>query len=249
MPNFPFLKQETFNLRVQETFIGNKCEMFIPSYFFNKSNPDIAIAKELGDRVQTMGWFWFLIDGRDWYELQLPLRFEFQFTEADKRKLKIRPNLPEDTYNVYTLKHGDAFVYDILHKKDLDDLKKDFIGKIVEGAKLPPTTAYSDAFKIFLKAMQATETKNLGLSAVSLEIMLSEMFRNKRNMREPFRKVYNGNNEYSYQMVRITKIPELNSTFTSLIGEDVNNQLVSSVLRHREGAKEKESPIEKIIKF
>ena len=99
MPNFPFLKQETFNLRVQETFIGNKCEMFIPSYFFNKSNPDIAIAKELGDRVQTMGLFWFLIDGKDWYELQLPLRFEFQFTEADKRKLKIRPNLPEDTYN------------------------------------------------------------------------------------------------------------------------------------------------------
>ena len=80
--------------------------------------------------------FWFNVDGA-WYELQLPLKFEFQFSETDKRTLKIKPEFPEETYNVYILKRNDAFVYDVLHKKDLDDLKRDFIGKMIENAKLP----------------------------------------------------------------------------------------------------------------
>ena len=72
---FSFLKKETFGLRTQETFIGNTCDIYIPSYYINTANPDIAIAKELGDRVETMGLFCFLIDKKDWYELQLPLKF------------------------------------------------------------------------------------------------------------------------------------------------------------------------------
>ena len=247
--DFPFLKKDTYGLRTQETFIGNTCEIFIPSNYINTSNPDIAIAKELGDRVETMGLFWFLIDGKDWYELQLPLKFEFQFSETKKETRKLQPHLPEEIYNVYILKRGDAFVYDILHKKDLDDLKKTFIGKILENGKMPSTTAYSDAFNILIKAMLATEFTSLGVSSVSLEFLVSELFRNKKNLREPFRKTYNGKNEYEYKMVRITKVPELNSTFTSLIGEDINNQLVASILRKREGTPDRESPVEKIIKY
>lgn len=246
--NFPFLKKETFGLRTQETFVGTKAEIYLPSYFFNKAKPQIAIAKELGDFIETIGLFYFKVDG-ELYELQLPLKFQFQFSETDKKVMKLKPEFPEIEYNIFILKNGDAFVYDILHKKDLDDLKKDFIGKIIENAKLPPTTSYTDAYKIFLQAMLATEFTSLGISAVSIEFMISELFRNKKNLREPFRKAYNGHNEYDYRMVRITKLPELNSTFTSLIGEDVNNQIVASVLRKREGAKERESPIEQIIKF
>lgn len=245
---FPFLKKETFGLRTQETFIGNRCEIYLPAYFFNKSKPEIAIAKELGDRVNTMGLFWFKVDGQ-LYELQLPLKFEFQFSETDKKKFRIKPELPENEYNIYILKNGDAFIYEVLHKKDLDDLKKDFIGKMIENAKLPDTIPYDECLNIFLKAMQASEIDDLGISSVSIEFMLSEMYRNKRNMRQPFRMVFNGNNKFDYKMVRITKLPELNSTFTSLIGEDINNQLVSSILRKREGAVERETPIEKIIKY
>lgn len=114
---------------------------------------------------------------------------------------------------------------------------------------MPPTVAYEDVYNIFLKALEATDYPNLGLSSVSIELMLSEMFRTKGNLRQPFRLSYNGRNSYNYKMIRITKLPELNSTFTSLIGEDVNNQLISSILRKREGAEERESPIEEVIKY
>lgn len=34
-----FLKEETFGLRTQETFIGNTCEIYIPADYFNKAKP------------------------------------------------------------------------------------------------------------------------------------------------------------------------------------------------------------------
>lgn len=242
----PFLKQETFGLRTQETFIGKRCEIYLPVNYFNK-NDDDAIAAEIGDKVRTTGLFWYNVDGK-LYELQLPLKFEFKFSSSEKRRFKIKPYLPEEEYKVYVLEYGDAFVYDILHKKDIDDFAKGFLKKIIENAKLPKTTAYSDAFNIFLSAMQSTGVTNLGVSSVSLELLLSEMFRNKSNLKEPFRIAYTGN-EYGYRMIRITKIPEQNSTFTSLIGEDVQNQLVASILRKREGAPDRKSPVEEVIKY
>lgn len=242
----PFLKQETFGLRTQETFIGKKCEIYLPKNYFNK-NDESAIASEIGDKVRTMGLFWFNVDGT-LYELQLPLKFEFKFSSSERRKTKLKPEFPEDEYMVYTLEYGDAFIYDILHKKDLDDFAKGFIQKIIENAKIPSTTAYSDTFNIFLSAMQATGLTDLGVSAVSIEFLLSEMFRNKRMLKEPFRQAYKGN-EYDYRMVRITKLPELNSTFTSLIGADVQTQLVASILRKREGSPDRTSPVEEVIKY
>ena len=54
-----------FPKTLEEHRLLGSCEIFIPNYI-NTSNPDIAIAKELGDRVETMGLFWFLVDGKDW---------------------------------------------------------------------------------------------------------------------------------------------------------------------------------------
>jgi len=247
MAVYNFLKEETFGLRKQVTFSGNKCEMYIPAYFIDKSNPN-PIAEELGDRVKSIGLFWFRVDGRDWYELQFPLKFQFQYSEKSKASIRIKPEMPQEDYIVYTLHNNDAFVYDKLHKKDLDDLKLDFIGKILENAKMPKTIKYNDSFNIFINAMSASETNSLGISSVSIELLLSEMYRNKKNLHEPFRLAYNGKNDYDYRLVRIVKLPGLNSTFTSIIGEDINNQLVSSILRKREGIADRPSPIEEIIK-
>lgn len=244
--SLPFLKKETFGLRTQETFIGKRCEIYLPKNYFNKNDED-AIAVEIGDKVRTTGLFWFNIDGQ-LYELQLPLKFEFKFSSIEKRKFKIKPNLPEEDYMVYILEYGDPFVYDILHKKDLDDFVKGFIKKLIENAKLPQTTSYSDTVNIFLSAMQATGVTELGISSTSIEMMLSEMFRDRKNLKKPYRLTYNGN-EYGYRMIRITKIPEQNSTFTSLIGEDIQNQLVASILRQREGSVERPSPVEQVIKY
>lgn len=244
--NFSFLKEESFDLRKQETFVGNTCEIYLPSYFFSK-NDNNTLANDLGTRISTIGIFYFKVDGK-LYHLELPVRFEFTFTSIEKKRMKIKSNFPEIEYYIYTLKNGDAFVYDILHKKDTGDLKF-YINKLVEGAALPYDVPYEKALPIFLEAMKITEITNLNITSVSIEFLLSEIYRSKRNMQQPFRLEYNGHNSFDFKMVRLQKIPQLNSTFTGITGEDINTQLVSAIVKTRENVQDKETPIEKIIKY
>lgn len=245
---FTFLKRETIDSRTQETFTGNKCEIYIPESFFNKGDKG-AFATELGTRIESVGLFWFKVNGTEWYEMQLPIKIQFEFDSYYKVHTKIKPEMPDDDYIVYTLVNGQAFIYDVLHKKDVDDLRITFVNKLIENGKLPATLSYKDSFNVFMNAITASGDWGIGVSAVSLEILLSELYRDKKNLNKAFRKVYNGKNEYGFKMIRIIKLPEINSTFTSLIGEDINNQLVASILRSRENKEEKISPIEKIIKY
>ena len=126
------------------------------------------------------------------------------------------------------------------------------MNKLIENAKMPPYISYEDALPIYMNAMIASDTKGLGVDAVTIEFILSGLYRSKKQMRDPFRLAYNGHNEFDYKRVRINKIPQLTSTFTAISGEDIDTQLVSSILNTRDpstNGEEVESPMEKIIKY
>ena len=240
---FNFLKEETFGLRTQKTFIGNTCKMYIPDYFFKD-----GIAADLGNRIESMGIFVFSVDG-ELYDLCMPIKFQFEYRESEKVTKKLTPDMPEIEFMVFTLKRGDAFIYDTNHKQNVDDIKADFIDKLIEKAKMPPTVKYEDMLQTMLNALVATNYINLGVSGIAYEFILSTLCRSRKSMNTPFRQAYDGKNSYGYRMSRITKIPELESTFTGITGEDINHQLVSGVLKSRNKVEEKESPIEKMIKY
>lgn len=242
---FTFLKTETKGNRTQETFVGNKCEIYIPSYYIDKSDNN-PIAREIGNTIETVGIFWFNVDGK-WYELTNPTKMQFEFSSVKKERRKLNPEMNEMEFMVYTLNRGDAFLYNVLQKISLDEFKF-FLNKMIEGGKLPEFVPYDKIYSTFRQAMISANTGGIGVSAVSIEIMLSELYRNRHKLSEPFRISYNGSNKYKYKAVRITKIPELNSTFTGIMGEDINNQLISAVVRTREGHLEKEAPLERIIR-
>ena len=82
---FPFLKEEQISLRTQLTFTGKKCEIYLPRYFLDKTG-ETTIASEMGDRIETVGMYWFNVEGK-WYELQLPIKkIQFRFSEVRKEK-------------------------------------------------------------------------------------------------------------------------------------------------------------------
>ena len=246
--SLPFLKRETKGSRTQETFTGTKCEIYIPESYFNKGDKN-AFAIEMGSRIETIGLFWFKVNGTDWYELQLPVKIQFEFDSSKKVHTKLQPGMKDDDFVVFTVLKDQAFIYDVLHKKDVDDLRITFMNRMIENGRLPSTLSYEDSFEVFMNAIIATGGWDLDMSSVSLELLLSELYRDSKNLHRPFRKAYNGHNGYDFKMVRIIKLPEINSTFTSLIGEDISNQLIASVVRSREKINEKSSPVEKIIKY
>jgi len=244
---YAFLKEETKKLRTQLTFTGSSMEIFIPTYFLDKNE---NMAAFMGNKVQSIGIFWFKV-GDSYYELQLPVKIMFEFQSQEKKKLKLKPGMPSTEYTVFKLKTGDAFVYDVNQKQNTADLNW-FISKLIEGAKLPPTVAYDEVFNLFSKALEITNINDkLGVPFLTIEFILSELFRQKRNTSIPFRLAYDGKrlSPYAYKMLRITKIPESNSVFTGILGEDLKQQLVSAVLRNRKNVKDRVSPMEKILRY
>jgi hypothetical protein len=242
----PFLREEKINLRTQVTFTGSKMEIYLPSYFLE----DGTMGAIIGRRVETIGLFWFSVNEK-FYEMQVPVKMSFEFSERTKKNMRLQNGMPIINYDIFELENGDAFVYDVMYKQSIDDIGF-FLSKMIEGGKMPPTISYEEILGVFLKALEVTKiNEKFGVGAVTLEFILSELYRDKKNNSDPFRLVYDGKrvSPYDYKMVRIVKVPEMNSTFTGLTGEDINQQLISAILRNREGRDERISPIEKIIKY
>lgn len=243
----PFLREEKRDLRTQVTFTGSKMEVYLPSYYLESGE---AMAAIVGRRVECIGMFWFSVSGK-FYELQVPVKISFEFSDRESVRKRLQNGMPELDYDVFVLNNGDAFVYDVNHKEAIDDIIF-FIQKLVEGAKLPPTLSYEEVMDVYLKALEVTKINTkLGVNSVTLEFIMSELYRDRRNLSKPFRLSYNGKSvgPYDYRMLRIVKVPENNSVFTGITGEDTDQQLISAVLRTREGKAERPSPIEEIIKY
>jgi hypothetical protein len=242
----PFLREEKIDLRTQVTFTGSKMEIYLPSYFLE----DGTMGAIIGRRVETIGLFWFSVNEK-FYEMQVPVRMSFEFSDRRKKNMRLQNGMPIINYDIFTLENGDAFVYDVMYKQSIDDIGF-FLSKMIEGGKMPPTISYEEILGVFLKALEVTKiNEKFGVGSVTLEFILSELYRDKRNNSDPFRLAYDGKrvSPYDYKMVRIVKVPEMNSTFTGLTGEDINQQLIAAILRNREGRDERISPIEKIIKY
>lgn len=246
--NLPFLKTEKFGTRTQTTFVGDELKIYLPSYYLDA---DSHMASIIGEFIESIGLFWFKTENK-YYEVMLPIKFRFSFSGREKFKGKLKPELPDIDYDVFILKRGDAFVYDCNHKQGIADVEF-VVRTLLDGGKIPITFKYSESINMVLKTFVITELYGkLGVPSLTYELTLSELYRNKKNVFEPFRKLISKSNsvsEYDYKMVKLTKIPELTSVFTGLAGEDSSHQIASAILRTREKKQDIVSPIEKIIKY
>lgn len=250
----PFFKEEVFDLRHQLTFVGDKLYIYIPSYYLDKTSATSTMASVIGENIETIGLFWFKTNNK-FYELTLPLKFIFTYSEEESFSGKLRPELPDMKYSVFILHKGDAFCYDLNHRENIQDIMF-FMNKLIENGKMPPTIKYSESLQVLLKALEATGSGGLGVGGFTYELLLSELYRNKHKMTDPYRLYLNEHpdKQYDYKMIRVTKIPELASSFTGLLGEDNAQQIVSAVVNGRlrekgEIGEESISPVEKLIKY
>ena len=243
---FNFLKEEVFGLRSQLTFTGKEMEIYLPSYYLTN---EPALSNIIGEFIETMGIFLFKVDGK-LYEINLPIRFKFAYSDRKKWNGKLTPDLKAQDYDVFVLNTGDAFCYDRNHRENLQDIMF-FMNTLIEGGKMPDIIGYDQILNLIHQAFDITKSGDMGLSSVSYELLLSELYRSRNNINTPYRKYINDHpgKNYDYKMIKLTKIPETTSNFLSLIGEDINHQIVSAIYNTRTGRKDKESPAEKLLKL
>lgn len=231
-------------------FDGEKMEIYIPSNYFD---PSSGLATVMGSKINSFGTFMFKVYGNKndnlgvLYSMNAPLDVKFSFSNVSTSTTKLTSDLPEESYRVFTLHKGDVFMdSDVYIKSGMSVFT--FIAKLVHGGKMPATVKYSDALVMYLDSLRLHGI-GLGVPSVILELVLSELYRSKKDTTRPFRLDYTKDKPFDYKMVRITKIPEMVSTFTGIASDDINHKIAVGVLRNKEGKKDMKSPIEKVLKY
>lgn len=231
-------------------FDGNICEVYIPIYYF-----DSNLAEKYGNVIKTFGIFNFRVfseeDKRDKVKLNL---FKFASlihmtpTNMEKKSLDLFGKGSEE-YMVLTFYKNDSFINSLCVTKNSGDVIK-FITVMTSG-KLPSNIPYDKLLEIWLNNLEINGTK-LGVSSTILELVISEVYRDGKDISLPFR--YRSGkpekvNMLDYKSVNLKTVANYNSTFTSITFEDPDYALTTSINKLRYNEKETVSPIEKVIKY
>jgi hypothetical protein len=130
-----------------------------------------------------------------------------------------------------------------------DEPVKAYLNYILSG-KIPTLIPYSKQLRVW-KKNQDLNGVNFGVSSIYLELVLSVVNRNPEKLSEKFSQAVgeNGIGDYDYKYASVRQICQYNSTFTALTFEDIDSMITSSLNKSRNRVKERESPIEQIIKF
>ena len=256
----PYFKTEN----KQVIFTGKYMEAYLP-YFYLDSK---SLSTVKGNSLETIGIFTFKVFGtddmtqvaktRDKVQLKT-FSFPGRITTTPSSQLTKSLDLlnldaeseEEDIKKFMVLQYfeNDIFIESTEIIKKVQDMV-DFINLINSG-KLPNTIAYDKLLELEINASLITVV-NLGVTASTVELMLSELSRDPKNVNKPYRLSLGKETKpdlHAYRMASIKKIAALTSTFTALTFEDFNTSMVYSVNRGLDKDSEITSPVEKIIKY
>ena len=233
-------------------------EFFIPMDYFTDGH-----AEDFKDAVKTIGIFQFIVypDGKkgtsdglrvetknpNLHTMLLPSTItltvnnshdeEAILSDGIKRKYKVLEYIKgEEICSSYMVENSDNTI--------------EYLNMIMDG-KLPDTIPYSQGLAL-LMTNTALNNVHFPVSAVTMEIMLTMVYRNKANLEETFSKVIGKNpnvSQYDYYVASVREVCQYTSTLTGLTFEDIDTMITTSLNRTRSGKKEPYTPTEKIIKM
>lgn len=232
-------------------FRGNYMEVYIPKYYF-----DSKVSSFMGQRIETFGVFNFKIFSSEEKKEVVPVHtFKFPSgivttpSNIEYGDLILIPGTPKVSYAILKYFKNDVFIDNIWVAKKPPNINL-FIN-LLHGGKLPTTLSYKDILKMEMDA-QTVNGASLDVPSTVMELIISEIYRDKNNPSKPFRFKAGSSATASmvdYKMVNLKSIANFNSTFTALTFEDIDFAITASVNKTREDRPEAVSPIEKTIKY
>lgn len=232
-------------------FKGGYMEVYLPKYYFEKN-----VSFREGDIIKTIGIFNFRIydseaDKGKKSEVHLynfPSMLATRPTDTYNAVIKdLIPGSGEMQYTVLRYFMNDIFIVNTNIQKSSDNTIT-FVN-LLNGGRLPGNLSYDDIIRTEMANLEFNGI-NLKVSATAMELIISEIYRDKQDLTKPFRfRAAEGANLYDYKPVNIKQIATFNSTFTGITFEDIDYNITASVNKARQGKTEAESPIERTIKY
>lgn len=244
--NYKFLK------RVENTiyFDGEVMEIYIPKSYFKENT-----AYFKGEKISTLGIFEFIVypdqdrksKSSELHSLNLPLDVTFEFVDYYESD-NIQGGYP-GSYYVFILENGCMFIDSVIKERSATSAKN-FIFKFHSG-KLSKNLSYDKILDAYLSCIDLNSVK-LNNASSMFEMIIAELSRSKVDEKIPFRMAINSNPKLSltdYNLINIKQLPNINSTFASMMFENIDQSIHYSLLKTKNNEEEVESPLEKIIKY
>lgn len=241
-----YIKDDGENL----IFTGDYMEMYIPDFYFEG---------KLGENYGGVSRVFGLFNVRVFDEKGKPMALEtfniptliyIHPSEMETKDLQLVPgaNGEVERYRVAKFFKGNVIMQNNI-PQDASNVEL-FLNILCRG-KVPKTIPYSQVLQVWQKNL-ALNGVRLGVTSTVLEILISEIYRNKVKPEETFAKLIGrapGTSEYAYRTANIREICARNSTFAALTFEDMDQMITSSLNINKYNKQESNSPIEKIIKM
>lgn len=231
-------------------FTGKYMEMYIPDFYFEGK-----LAEDFGSSLRVFGLFNIRVFDDKGKPMKLetfniPTMIYTHPSEIEKRDIQLVEGGENEveTYRVAKF-YKDSIIMPNSIPQDASNVEL-FLSILTRG-RVPKTIPYSQVLQVWQRNLDLNGVK-LGVTSTILEIIISEIYRNKKKPEETFAKLIGKNpttSEYAYRTANIREICARNSTFAALTFEDMDQMFTSSLNINRYNKQESDSPIEKIIKM
>ena len=210
------------------------------------------MAEERGGSVNTLGMLYIeafkLIDSEpEVFGMNLPVELNIQYSEISKARRRFKDMNTEDDFKVLTSYKGELVIKNAIHVESAGN-SADFLNSLLYG-KLPESIKYSDLPDVMRSNAEYNGLK-LGVPNVIVEIMMSELARDRRDNTVAYRFIAGKTGkEDGYESVRINDIPSMSGVFQSLAFENIDASIGKSLVMSLPGHRNIAAPTEKILYF
>lgn len=241
-----FFKEETDYIR----FTGPYMEAYLSSFLFEK-----GLAKEIGENIETFGIFNIItyndIEGKSPNPIRLfnvPATIMTYPSIIETKMIDLHKTGEAEPFVVLKYYQNDLFCPTFVAKNSL--YFKNFL-EILVGGKIPTSTPYDAIFDMWKKNMDISGL-DYDVSDSVYETVISEIYRCKSKPEMRFGMIMGSDpnhSPYDYRTANPRTIAKLNSTFTGVTFENMDEMLLSGVNNSTSNRKENVSPMEKVFKY
>lgn len=228
-------------------------EAYIPDVIFGDPDKESTIASEYGLGIRSVGIFYMrFFDDENQKRNDAPLvtfnypnMIEMYPTSITKEKLTIDDET--ENYRVLHFEKGDIMMNSYVKKSAANC--ETFLTLITTG-KIPSSLSYEGILQACMKNFEINDV-NPGVPSVTLQLIISEMCRYRKDPSLQFRKVAGKGNvdSHDYKSANMNEVSSYSSVMAALTFERFSDKLASTLYMTKTGAKQTKSPIEKIISY
>ena len=238
---------------------ADRIELYIPKNLFDydtdRVDKDIehsAVATSVGDSFKIIA----LVNARvamtpedkiedsKLYTLNYPQLIITSPSESSEETLALYPGEEPEPFVVLKYITGDILM-PVQSPENGSNCTK-FLNLLVRG-QIPRTIKYEDIFKAWKMNLELNGA-NPGVPDSYLQTIISELYRDRRNPRQPFRMTYGKNMARNdYEPYNIRGVVSLSSVFSSQVFEHMSRMLTTSVNITRRGLEQTRSPVEAVL--